>query len=604
MTTKPTWVRNLVIVYGTTLALWLVGFAYVAYADTQNTDGGSWFGASGTLIMAVLGTGPVYFAYKSFRLTKQAPEAQRLNAERIFALQQVAGVPLIGGAVLGLLPALVNIGSFFAGMTEQDRLRNAEFVVPWIFVYVFAVTHLVVMAIRRGIRARELAATQAQTGNAEKSEVAPPKSPESTPELPADSGDKPVPERAKTAKLPIAPNLFFGTAMLLGYFTIAAEVRAWEMARNGELSQLESTGPSFSFIQFLDLTIGNFAAVVVLVFGLINWARDSVTFRKLATPIVAAVALAIAPGTVALGVVGLTGLSGDANLRIEQAKFAGAWIQEIAASEMPEGFGEVSDLFDCSLENCVDDADATVTFVRIGDRESNAESVCTWAITWAMTHGADRYAVAPDYTTQELEGFAETDAHAACVTSLTAPDEIAYFVQSAPPPFRLVGQAGEVPFQMELFEIHWGTQSSDPGATNYRFTVTTTFDPDELLPGEDELTQGSHELNDLLTAIGQARLGNPDVGQNDGDLIRGALEAYPHDVPVTPIVEANGEIWFVELETSDGGGVMCVSIGPWDEEWAGQPDPGSGYGVSSAETFEQLDEYNRFGEQAWGRCGP
>lgn len=579
-TTKPAWVRNLQIVYGTTLAIWLVGFAYVAYADTQNADAGSWFGASGTLIMAIFGTGPVYLAYKSYRLSKQAPDAQRLSAERIFALQQVAGIPLIGGAVLGLLPAVVNIGSFFVGMTDQDRLTNAGIVVPWTMVYVFAVTHLVVMAIRRGIRARELAETPT-----------------------ASEDNATTRETSVTPKLPIAPNLFLGVAVLLGYFTIDVELRAWEMARNGELTQLESTGPVFSFIQFLDQTIGNFAAIVVIVFGIINWTRDSVTARKLATPLIAAIALAIAPGAIALGLVGVTGLSGDATQRNEKAAISSDWINNLSEGGMPEGFTEVSDLLDCGMENCVDDPDSSVTFVRLGDNPSAASEVCAVSIAYAFDKGATAWATTPDYVEYGLSGSDDPDANAMCVTTLADYPQLnhPHSIQSAV--FRIIG-TGDIPFQMDLVEIDNGTADAEPDVFNYRLTISTTFQPDELLPGEDLLSQGTHELNDLLTAIGQARLNNPNVDQNDGELIRDALDAYQHDIPVTPIVEANGEIWFLELETSDGGGVMCLSIGPWDAEWEGQPDPGSGYGVSSAETFAQLDEYNRFGEQAWGSCSP
>ena len=584
---RPAWVRRLQVVYGSTVALWLAGLAYVAFAEFQVGFNGSFFGASGTAIMAVLGTGPIYLTVKAIRLSQLSPENRDKSAEKIFALQQVAGVPLIGGAILGLLPAAVNIGSFFSGMASVDQLTNAAFIIPWTMVYVFTATHLVVMTIRRGLRAQALATTPEQ------------QAPGSTPKTPKPTPETPTLEGASTPKLPIAPNLFLGAALVLGYLTIDVELRAWEMARNGELTQLESTGPVFSFYQFLDLTMGNFVALVVLIFGIINWPRETVTFRRFTTPIVAAVALAIAPGTVALGIVGLTGLSGNATERNENAQIGSEWINSMIADSMPDGFSEVSTFLDCGVENCLEDPDSEITFVLLGGYESVADSVCQSSIAYATSRGATDYAVNPDY---EPVSYREDDAQAACVSTLMTPDNVKFAVQTWSPTFRLSGVSDGVPFVMDLHEYRFGTQSMDPGKINYFLTVRTTLQPDALLPGQDQLSAGTHELDDLLTVIGQARLSDPDVDPNDGDLIRSALATYPHDIPVTPLVDKDGKIRFIEIQTSDDPQPMCVSIAPWDEEYNGIPDPGSGYGVSSAESVKDLKANPMFGTQAWGTC--
>lgn len=580
-TPTPAWVRTLQITYLATLALWLAGTVFVIFAEGQGSYGAAWFGLSGTAIMLGFGVGPIYFTIESIRLGKLPPAERTTVAQRIFTIQQIVGVPVLIGAVLGSLPAAVNIGSFFFWMTPADQIGNAGFIISWVMVYIYTATYLVVAVVRRGLRTV-------------------PASESSVDDTPANSRPEVLTERPKNApREPIAPNVFFQGAILLGLFTFMVEIRAWEMARNGELTQLDATGPGFGFFQFIDMTIGNAAALVILVFGIINWARDSVTFRKFATPIVAAISLAIAPGTVALGLVGLAGLSDSAMERNEDAQIGSDWINSMIADSMPEGFSDISTFLDCGIENCLDDPDSEITFVQLGGYESIAESVCESSIAYATSRGATDYAVNPDY---EPIPYSEDDAKVACVSTLTTPDILKFAVQTWSPTFRLSGVSDGVPFVVDLYEYRFGTQSADPGKINYFLTIRTTLQPDELLPGQDQLSAGSHELDDLLTVIGQARLGNPDVDPNDGDLIRGALATYPHDIPVRPITEPNGSIRFIELETSDGEGVMCVSIAPWDEEYNGIPDPGSGYGVGSAESIQELKDNPSFGVQAWGSC--
>jgi hypothetical protein len=165
----------------------------------------------------------------------------------------------------------------------------------------------------------------------------------------------------------------------------------------------------------------------------------------------------------------------------------------------------------------------------------------------------------------------------------------------------LTGDA-DVPFQMDLVEIDMGTSDPNPDAFNYSLTIATTFVADELLPGQDQLNDGTHELNDLLDAIGQARLKNPDVDPNDAALIRDALAAYPHDIPVTPLVDKDGKIRFIEITRSDDTQPMCVCVAPWDVEFEGMEDPGSGYGVSSEDSVANLKANAHFAATAWGHC--
>lgn len=582
-TTTPRWVRTLQITYLATLGVWIAATVFVVFAELQGSYGPAWFGLSGTAIMIGFGAGPIYLTIQSMRLGKQEAEERNRTAQRIFAIQQVVGVPLLVGAILGGLPAAVNIGSFFIGMTPADQIGNAGSIIPWAMVYVYTATYLVVVSVRRGLRTAPADAREDDTTP--------------TTGQPVEFTEVPKNEPRR----PIAPNLFFVGAVLLGLFTFMVELQAWGIARNGDFSQLDMSGPvtSFGLTGFLDATLGNFAAVVIIIFGLINWSRDTERFRRIATPLLAVICLIITPGSVARALVGVVGLSNQASERNENAQIGSEWINAINAEGMPEGFSDISTFLDCGVENCLEDPDSEITYAQLGGYESIADSVCVSSLEFATSHGATDYAVNPDY---EPVPYSEADAQAACVATLTTPDVLKFAVQTWSPTFRLSGVADGVPFVMDLYEYRFGTQSMDPGRINYFLTIRTTLQPDELLPGQDQLSAGSHELDDLLTAIGQARLGNPDTDPNDGDLIRSALATYPHDIPVRPITEPDGSIRFIELETSDGEGVMCVSIAPWDEQREGIPDPGSGYGVGSAETIQQLKDYPAFGVQAWGSC--
>jgi len=586
MSTKtPAWVRQLQVIYSVTLAIWAAAVSYVTYAEFQAGFGSSWFGLSGVVWLALFAPGLMYLTVASFRWAAKDAEAAKKSARTIFALQRATGIPALIGAIVGLVPAAINIPFLFT-LAPRDQLSNAPIMVPWAMVYVFTVTYLLVGSVQRGLKARALA------------EAAPDETQQTTETAP--TGEEP---KRAIPKLPIAPNLFFIGAILLGYFTVQVEFTAFQLARNGELTDLTAPGFEFSFYQFIDLTMGNAAGVAILIFGLINWPRDRSRFRKIMTPLLAVFSLAVVPGVIATTIVGFAGVSPEAVERNENAQVSSDWINNLVESGNPDGFTELSDIVDCGAENCIDDPDSTVTFVRLGDAESNAYDVCASAVAFGFANGATAWSIAPDYSRIPLESAEDPAANAMCVTSLAdypqliAPNGIDSAV------FRLVG-VGDVPFQMDLIEIQTGTASPDPGLFNYRFTVSTTFVPDDLLPGQDQLSDGTHELNDLLTTIGQARLANPDIDPNNATLIREALRNYQYDIPVTPVVDADGKIRLIEIQQSDDGEPMCVSLAPWDEEFFGIADPGTGYGVGSAESLQDLKDYPSFGTTARGSCTP
>ncbi|MFM6968513.1 MAG: hypothetical protein ACKOWN_06300 [Microbacteriaceae bacterium] len=588
--TQPTWIRKLQILYSVTLAVWIGSVIAVVTAAVKIGD---WSGI-GTL--ALFAPGLIYFFLASFRFSRQTPEAAITSRERLFKIQSATGIPAMVGAIVGFLPAAINIPMFFT-MSPEDQAYNAGFLVPWAMVYFFTITYVVAASIRRGLKAQSRAAEIA----ANPPVIIPVVEPDTT----TASGTNVVDAADKTPsvrKLPIAPTVFFVVGIMLAFFTIQTEISAYGAARDGNLTNLSTPGFAFSFIQFIDLFLGNAAAVVVLIFGIINWPRDTSKIRRISTPLLAAFALAVTPGSLALAIVSATGVSPETQLRYENAATSWNWISNVAESGPPEGFELIDSVTDCgSGEGCVD-PDSSVTFTRIGDHESNAEFVCTSVVAWAFTTGASDFAVAPDYAATPFGGVDDASAIQACVEQLTTPDTVANAMETYSPTFRFIGNDNDVPFQMDLIEIRWGKQSTDPGAHNYVFTIATTFQPDDLLPGEDQLSEGTHELNDLLTTIGQARLAHPDIDPNDAGLIREALTNYNHDIPITPIVDADGKIRMLELTTSDEPEVQCLSIAPWNEEVNGIPDPGTGYGVSSAETLADLKKYGEFGTQVWGSC--
>jgi hypothetical protein len=586
MSTKtPGWLRKLQVIYSVTLAIWAVATGYVAYAESQVGFGSSFFGSSGVVWLALFAPGLIYLTVASFRWAAKDAEAAKKSARTIFTVQRATGIPALIGAIVGLVPAAINIPFLFT-LAPHDQLSNAPTMVPWAMVYVYTVTYLLVGSVQRGLKARALA------------EAAPDEAQQTTETAPA--GDEPKPA---VPKLPIAPNLFLVGSILLAYFTVQVEFTAFQLARNGELTDLAAPGFEFSFYQFVDLTMGNAAGVVILIFALINWPRDGSRFRKVTTPLLAVLSLAVVPGVIATTVVGFAGVSPEAVERNEKALVSSNWINNLVEAGNPDGFTEVSDFLDCGAENCIYDPDSTVTFVRLGDPQSNAFDVCATTVAYAFASGATAWSIAPDYSRIPLESAEDPAANAMCVATLADYPQLIQPNGIDSAVFRFVG-IGDVPFQMDLMEIQTGTASPDPGLFNYRFTVSTTFVPDDLLPGQDQLSDGTHELNDLLTTIGQARLANPDIDPNNATLIREALRNYQYDIPVTPVVDTDGKIRLIEIQQSDDVEPMCVSIAPWDEEFFGVPDPGTGYGVGSAESLQDLKDYPSFGITTRGSCTP
>ena len=285
----------------------------------------------------------------------------------------------------------------------------------------------------------------------------------------------------------------------------------------------------------------------------------------------------------------------------QTAKISSDWINNLMESGHPDGFLTISNVYDCAAENC-DDPDSGYMLGREGDTSSVAADVCANVVAFAFSTGATAWAIAPDYVPVTLESGEDPAANEMCVTSLADYPQLehSYSINSAV--FRLIGD-GDVPFQMDLVEIDMGTADVNPDAINYSLTIATTFVPDELLPGQDQLSPGTHELNDLLTAVGQARLKNPEVDPNDANLITEAMKGYPHDIFYGFVKDPDGKIRFVEIVTSDSDQAMCVSLAPWNEEFEGMPDPGTGYGVSSEDSVAALKANPHFGAQAWGHCG-
>ena len=563
------WIRKIQILYIVTAGLWAVAFAVVVYAATQTGDWGSLTG------IAIMGVGPVYFLIEGFLLARQTDDAARTAAKRLFRFQRTLGIAVAAGGIVGFLPAAANFLSV-SDMALSDQLNNAGMLVPWALVYVYMVVFFVAEGIRRGLNVNEKRAARASGESATTTE-----------------------DKKTSKRTPIAPNLFFVFAILLALFTAQVETTAFTMARSGELTDLQTPGMAFSFLQFIDIG-AKAIALVALVLGVINFSRDSATLRRFATPLLALATVAIPPGALGVGIAGATGLSPEAQANDETAQISSDWINNVMESSQLDGFTTFSNVYDCAAENC-EDPDSGFMLVREGDTVSVAADVCASVVAYAFDTGAATWAIAPDYVPVTLESGEDAAANAMCVTSLADYPELehAYSITSAV--FRLSGD-GEVPFQMDLVEIDMGTADANPDAINYSLTIATTFVPDELLPGEDMLTDGTHELNDLLTAIGQARMKNADVDPNDASLIRDAIVTYPYDIPVTPLFDKDGKIRFIEITQSDENQPMCISIAPWNEEFEGMPDPGYGYGVSSADSIADLKANPHFGAQAWGHC--
>jgi hypothetical protein len=168
------------------------------------------------------------------------------------------------------------------------------------------------------------------------------------------------------------------------------------------------------------------------------------------------------------------------------------------------------------------------------------------------------------------------------------------------PEFILAGNAlggSKSPFAIQLTLLKQGAAGDYPNTWIYELLIHTAYNEDPLTL-EGGLSQGTIEINDLLTLIAQERLAAPDRNPTNPVFVREILKTYSHDIDIRVFESKPGVANRLELTNSDGAH-MCLAIDPWNEAEQGQEDPGYGYGFGFMQDLKVL---KGFGNAVEGGC--
>lgn len=236
-------------------------------------------------------------------------------------------------------------------------------------------------------------------------------------------------------------------------------------------------------------------------------------------------------------------------------------------------------------------------------RESNEPDFaegCKELIAWGVELGAEIWYHDPSYFRVPIIGN-ETRAQIACVYTMSMA-EIDPAVQEpgGSSTFLLAGRhkTGDLiaPFLIEL------NVSSQPAATpNYLWNVgvSTTYQEDSI--GLDNLSEQeplNPELASYLKALdafGAYRLAHPELEYFDENSFTEASTGLS-GLSIKPIVSEDGLVRLAELKIEPASQTvlpLCVSLEPWSKEFAGVPDPGSGYTIGYLQTPGNLNHFGR-----------
>jgi hypothetical protein len=237
--------------------------------------------------------------------------------------------------------------------------------------------------------------------------------------------------------------------------------------------------------------------------------------------------------------------------------------------------------------------------------EPNFAEECKQLLAWGTGVGVKSWTFDPVYVPTLLEGK-ETQAQIACVYTLSG----AELVTNQPDAggssmFVLQGshesEGKSAPIRLEV------SASSDPSKkTPYTINVGVSTDVSSSASvtgvNEGQSWDASYlAYQNLLNALGGYRAG---TGNNDYFTAKTFAVATKQitDLELTPAPSKDGLIHLVSASNKDKNAMMlplCVNIDPWDEKFAGLPDPVSGYVLGFLQNPEHL---NKFGRAVTGPC--
>lgn len=303
--------------------------------------------------------------------------------------------------------------------------------------------------------------------------------------------------------------------------------------------------------------------------------------------------LAIVQGTIAPVLARALGPSAaGANLRSQMDDSARTmdWIQ---TKSLPDSFS-------AGEENSVqEEVNARWLGQSKAYESENFDQICTHVIAYAAELGATQWLEKTGKTKGQVSDSSQTQA--ACNKALGGYPKLKvqrYTVVS--PEFILAGKAlggAKSPFAVQLTLLKQGTEGDFPNAWIYELAIHTAYNEDPLTL-QGGLSEGTVEINDLLTHIAQERLAAPGRNPTDPVFVREILKTYSHDIDISVFETKPGVANRLELTNSDGAN-MCLAIDPWNEAEQGQPDPGYGYGLGFMQDLKVL---KGFGNAVEGGC--
>jgi hypothetical protein len=302
--------------------------------------------------------------------------------------------------------------------------------------------------------------------------------------------------------------------------------------------------------------------------------------------------LAIVQGTIAPVFARALGPSAaGANLRsqMDDAARTMEWIQ---TKSLPEGFtGSEPNLTQ-------EEVNARWSAHSSAFDQAFAERTCESVIAYATDLGATDWVEKFSKTKGAVSDSAKTQS--ACLAAVGGYPKLKvqrYTVTS--PEFILAGTSkggAKSPFAVQLTLLKGGA-GDFPNAWVYELAIHTAYNEDPLTL-DGGLSQGTIEINDLLTLIAQERLAAPDRNPTDPVFVREMLKTYQHNIDIRVFETRPGVANRLELTNSDGVR-MCLAIDPWNEAEQGQPDPGYGYGLGFMQDLKVL---KGFGNAVEGGC--
>jgi hypothetical protein len=349
---------------------------------------------------------------------------------------------------------------------------------------------------------------------------------------------------------------------------------------------------NMGFSGIADIAFGGSIGIAMLIYA-IKIRRSLPKNRLLMIAVLTVLQLALVSGSLAPIVARWLGPS-EAGVHTKKQMVAAAkTLAFIKSKPIPDGFLKDNSGYPSEEVN--------VSWMIFTDHlnAANHGVICSQVINYAQSLGATKWI---DRSTMNIGSVADSPKTLnACSTAMQSYQHLKVpRTTVGSEAFILAGTArggAKSPIKLSLTFHKNGTSSEHPNTVDYSVEIWTTYGEDPLTK-TGGLSQGTVEINDLLTLIGQERLAAPNRNPTDPRFVREILKLYRHKIAIQVVETKPGLANRLELTNSDGSH-MCLAIDPWDEKREGFEDPGTGYGLGFQENLEDL---KGFGNAVEGGC--